>query len=140
MSTLFPTSSLLGSGLGADPAAAVVWNDVGVGIIPIGGICAWAKNLHGGIPPLLPQFVQCDGQVLADTESPLDGVTIPDLNGGGRFLSGAAASGGTGGATTHNHNITNRQQIFNAGTGYNKDTNSNHLPPYYQVVWVMRIK
>src|SRR6185436_13167947 len=74
--------------------------------MPIGGVCAWMKNLSG-VPALPSEYVECNGQVLSDPTSPLNGVTIPNLNGesGGpkRFLRGASASGGTGGAEEHSH-------------------------------------
>src|SRR5689334_9060120 len=63
---------------------------------PIGGITAWCKNLPG-VPALAANFVECNGQVLSDVESPLDGQTIPDLNTFGRFLYGNLNSGNTGG-------------------------------------------
>lgn len=145
-SNLFPSSSILGQGIGADQ---IVWNDVGVGIVPIGAVVAWCKSL-AGCPPLLPSFVECNGQVLADGDSPFDGQIIPNLNasGGGtnRFLRGATASGGTGGAETHLH--TPLGTDAGAGVWLNNATGCTHatpqpgssLPSYYSVVWVMRIK
>ena len=54
---------------------------------PIGAIIAWAKSFTG-VPATLPSgWVECDGSVLSDTDSPLDGETLPDLNSGSkRFL------------------------------------------------------
>ena len=54
--------------------------------------------------PYLPDgYVECNGQVLSDADSPFDGATIPDLNGNNNFLRGGSTSGGTGGNLTHNH-------------------------------------
>ncbi len=125
--------------------------------IAIGGVYAWMKNLPG-VPALGSEFVECNGQVLSDASSPLDGVTIPNLNGasGGvqRFLRGAGASGATGGNDSHTHtmqaldgdhgnltSVTNSSNDVNAlvpGT-YATDAGDS-LPSYYEVVWVMRVR
>lgn len=71
---------------------------------PVGAIVAWAKNLTGVSTNLPTGWVECDGQVLADTNSLLYGQVIPNLNGASgapqRFLRGAPTSGATGGADT----------------------------------------
>ncbi len=64
----------------------------GFGVVPIGSIVAWHKNLFG-TPSLLDGWVECNGQVVDDPESPYDGQTLPDLNGEKRFLRGGATSG-----------------------------------------------
>jgi len=61
-------------------------------LIPVGTILAWHKSLTG-TPPLSSRFLECNGQVVSDIESPLDGQTLPDLNGQARFLRGSSASG-----------------------------------------------
>src|SRR3954470_6066934 len=68
---------------------------------PIGSLKSWLKNFPG-VPPLTAQWAECNGQVLSDPESPLNGQTLPNLNGEQRFLRGASVSGGTGGADTFN--------------------------------------
>jgi hypothetical protein len=90
---------------------------------------------------------ECDGAVFNDSESPLDGQTLPDLNGSvatQRFLRGNAASGGTGGAASHSHSL-------NTGSGdgiscppkstppANTGSASNY-PKYYEVVWIIKTK
>ena len=65
------------------------------------------------------------------------------------FLRGANASGGTGGTETHSHGLPLN---INGGTvaagsdvtvfppgNYTSDPASS-LPPYFEVVWVMRVK
>jgi hypothetical protein len=119
--------------------------------VPIGAVIAWARDLSGAMPALPPQYVECNGQVLADAQSPLNGVTIPDLNNTQRFLRGSALSGPTGGAETHTHDIEvgsgfNGVNVDTGGSGQalqnNPTTTSagSNLPPYYEVVWVMRVK
>ena len=90
--------------------------------------------------------MQCDGQVLNDAESPLNSQNIPNLNGEQRFLRGASGSGGTGGNDAHQHTIfgqgfggvTAGSDLY-TGPASATDTASS-LPPYYEVVWVMRVK
>jgi len=119
------------------------------GIVPIGSIVAWAKNLPS-VPDLPASFVECNGQVLSDADSPLNGQTIPDLNasaGTERFLRGSTTSGATGGAETHSH-TTAVDNPRNEGAGAavaNSEfgdavTTESSLPSYYEVVWVMRVK
>ena len=108
--------------------------------------------------PKLPDgWVECDGTSLSDSDSPYDGETLPDLNGDERFLRGAATSAVTGGATTSNHRHTlpyNTSNSYVLGTtGFvprqtvegNVSNNTGFyapsiIPPYYSVVWIMRIK
>lgn len=157
-SGLFPTSDVSGVGLGTDYSASVIWNDVGIGIVPIGSIIAWNKTL-AGTPPLIPSFVECNGQVLADGESPLDGQTIPDLNSAigankGRFLRGDTSSG-TEQATqnkSHRHSATacdwgNQDGTWGQGNGSfcatsytSYDGGDEARPPAYTIVWIIRIK
>ena len=141
-SNLFPSSNVSGQGMGAN-TDTVIWNDVGIGIVPIGSIIAWAKSISN-TPPLLPNFVQCDGQTMSDGDSPLNGQVIPNLNGNNRFLRGNSTSGGTGGAATHNHRLPHNNDfdggVIDGITGNTFTDFESSLPPYFYVVWIMRIK
>ena len=124
---------------------------------PIGAIIPWAKDLTG-IPSLPYGFVECNGQILNDSESPLNGQTIPNLNGEYRFLRGAPSSGATGGSDTHSHDMNggvgNRIwatcpggcwiQVSTTGghpSYVNQYTQSaSSLPRFYSVVWIIRVK
>lgn len=123
---------------------------------PIGGIIAWLKSFTG-VPATLPAgWVECDGSVLSDADSPLNGETIPDLNGDNRFLRGNSTSGSTGGAETMAHTHTYQGSGLNdAGGGAHNDSfnsgtdavhtssaasNTENRPPFYTVVWIIRIK
>ena len=138
-----------------------------IGDVPIGGIVAWAKSLSG-VPNLAEGWVECDGTTLIDALSPLNGQTIPNLNGNNQFMRGNSTSGGTGGVATNtvarldvsgplDTSITLGNTVYeDEGTGILKvatDTGSDsgtkvkkdvidfdQRPPFYDVVWIMRIR
>jgi hypothetical protein len=126
-----------------DPLAATP------GVVPIGAIVAWAKSLTG-VPSIPPEFVECNGQTLALTGSPVNGQVIPNLNasGGGtqRFLRGATTSGGVGGNETHTHTVSKSTSVSGInGSSVEMVTDvtvnaASSLPSYYQVVWIMRVR
>ena len=120
--------------------------------VPIGAILPWAKSITG-VPSLPSNFVECNGQTLSDADSPLDGQTIPDLNGDNRFLRGNSTSGDTGGSETHTHTgTTGSSGSIGLADGNPFDVappNHTHtfttdatstLPTYYGVVYIMKIK
>jgi len=127
------------------------------GNVPVGCVLAYLKSFTG-VPALPGSWVECNGQVLSDAASPLNGQTIPNLNGSGvggikRFLRGATASGATGGADSHSHGLDNLgnnpvtvsagagSQVVSADEASNTTTNADSsLPSHYEVVWVMRVK
>jgi hypothetical protein len=112
-------------------------------LLPIGIVCAWAKNTPG-VPALPGTWVECNGQVLNDPESPLNGQTIDDLNGAQRFLRGASASGGTGGADTWNLagevSVDNNLDASSTTVASAPQPDLPLLPSYYEVVWVVKVK
>jgi len=86
-------------------------------LVPVGTIFPWAKSI-AGVPALPTGWMECDGSVVSNGDSPIDGETLPDLNGGThRMLRGESTSGGTGGADTHNH-----QWLENAAAGAGDST------------------
>ena len=110
--------------------------------MPVGVIVAWLKN-QSNTPALPPQWVQCNGQKLDLPSSPYDGATIPNLNGAGdapqRFLRGALQSGDSGGTENHQHG---RMLIDRSGkrtVNVSARINASHLPPYYDIVWIMKV-
>ena len=123
---------------------------------PIGSVMAWLKSLTG-CPALAENWVECNGQVLSDAESPFNGVTIPNLNanGGGtqRFLRGATTSGATGGSdtlTVTSGTPSATMRVDNTSSGIyafpGADTHTHDItaadikPAYYTVVWIIKIK
>ena len=122
------------------------------GNVPVGCVLAYLKNLPN-FPALPATWAECNGQVLSDAGSPLNGITLPDLNGaqGGSpvFLRGATASGGVGGSESHTHGV---DLNINGGTaqmgadfvvvppGNYNTAPASSLPTFYEVVWVMRVR
>ena len=132
-----------------------------VTVAPVGSVLAWLKS-YTNTPALSSGWVECNGQVLSDGDSVYDGQTIPNLN-GGKFLRGASTSGGTGGTIIKYLKTTGVVSNINAvgdvigslsngqalatfkGAGANtinwkSDEISDSRPPYYNVVWIMKVK
>lgn len=120
---------------------------------PVGSIMAWMQDF-AGTPNLPDDWVELNGQELSDDDSPYNGYILPDLNGVldsvQKFLRGSTTSGGTGGAETHSHSNLNFNAETRAKSGsymyYIEGTRGlliaevNHLPLYYEVVWILRVK
>jgi hypothetical protein len=133
----------------------------GWGIVPVGTIVAWAKNLTG-TPSLPAGWVECNGQTLNDAASPYHLQAIPDLNGSASgtqlFVRGHTVSGGIGGTSSHCHSVcvswgvcTNSLSTSGSDSSYNfvesSDTSATgstddvpHIPPYYEAVMIIRVK
>lgn len=79
----------------------------GSGIVPVGTILAWHRDVRGTASPLsIPSgWVPCNGGTVQDPTSPIYGAAVPDLNsavysgGRGRYLRGGAQSGTTNEST-----------------------------------------
>ena len=119
-----------------------------IGDVPVGTILSFAKSLTG-VPTLPNSFVECNGQTLVDANSTLNGTVIPDLNGDNRFLRGNATSGGTGGSDTmaHTHDIDANADVGLGASTFRITNSTTHAasntenrPPYYNIVWIMRVK
>lgn len=131
------------------------------GEVPIGGVLFWYKATIG-VGSLLPDgYVECNGQVLSDPESPLTGNTIPDINGSvssqANFIraattAAAARAGNLDGATsvpattllsstsqavqTSGTNFLTGVSVSNSGAA----TQGAILPSYFQLVAIMRVR
>ena len=91
---------------------------------PVGAIIAWHKNLSGA--PALPDgWVECNGQLISDSESPFNGQTTPNLNNPvnawnsrGVFLRGHTSSGvfENDAFQAHKHNDNGHTHSTNAIT------------------------
>ena len=134
-------------------------------VCPIGGIVAWHKSMTG-TPALSDRWVECDGTVINDADSPMNGETLPDLNGDTAFIRGGAASSNT----MQDHALEDHEHLANVrsdgGSNANKlrsasTSGGSAISPHYGVegidsgtanvaaetrpinmtmVWVMRIK
>lgn len=127
--------------------------------VPLGAIIAWGKTLTG-TPALPAQFLECNGQTVSDADSPFNGQAVPDLNGANRHLRGNSSSGGTRGSNNHTHTFSTSSDVEDgdaavpqgagapitvAALGHSHPVSgttasAEHLPPSYDVVWIIRIK
>lgn len=73
-------------------------------VMPVGSIIAWHKTLYSILPS---NWVECSGGTVSDPNSPLNGKSIPNLNGEGRFLRGGTTSGvmQADELRSHNHKV-----------------------------------
>jgi hypothetical protein len=106
------------------------WSDVGVepGIVT------------PGVPALPSNFVECNGQLLNDPESPLDGQTMPDANTGAQR--GGLTSGVTGGIDSFGTALADNAGIGTALNFVTVDFNPGAIPipPFIMAVYVIRVK
>jgi len=110
----------------------------------VGTIKSYVKSFTGLPSNNMTAFwKECDGSTLSDTESPLNGQVLPNLNVIKRFLRGSTTSGTTGGtdSITLSHGIdsTNQwdEQYPDSGVA---DHTFDPKPPYYEVVFIMKVK
>jgi hypothetical protein len=133
---------------------------------PLGTIVAWAKSFVGIPSNLSDGWMEANGQVVSDLGSPLNGLTLPNLNGASSgtqyFLRGCTASGATGGCdiVSHSHCLSGNTDQATASGSYTTGSpncaigshchglsgacastcSPSDLPSYYQVVWLFKIK
>lgn len=110
---------------------------------PIGTVQAWLKSMTN-TPSLSSYWVECNGQVIDDPASPYNGRLAPNLNGTEegtkRFLRGAPESGAVGGSESHTHPAYRSQKYGSQRLPVLAPGRTEHVPPFYEVVWIMRIK
>jgi hypothetical protein len=111
-------------------------------LVPIGAVLPWFKDLPG-VPPLPENFVECNGQFLADPQSPLDGQLMPDINTGAqRFIRGGVNSGAVGGIDsfgTAQADNSGTQPVNNFVTT-DFSPGAQPFPPFVTAVYVIRVK
>lgn len=126
-----------------------VWGQTGGGgdaeprLPPVGSVVAWLKSASG-TPQLPGAWVECNGQMIGVAGSPYNGRAAPNLNGADgemkRFLRGATTSGEAGGTETHDHGKYRSQKYGSQRLPAMNVYDAKHIPPYYEVVWIMRVK
>ncbi len=143
------------------PTEAVQFNQDGTasfnGMIPIGGIIPWHKSALDD-QRLHSSWIECTGGTVGNVKSPIYGKSVPNLNGDNRFIRGNSTSNSMGGSAIHVHSFsvnTNGPSDFTdidaqnpngtvASAGHahliegETDTVS-HVPPYVDMVYIMRI-
>jgi hypothetical protein len=118
---------------------------------PVGTVVAFLKSF-GATPTPPANWVEANGQVLSDSGSIYNTLTLPDLNGSGgtkRFLRGSTTSGTTGGSEQHNHSVAATLSSISTGTTSSISVvtavttpvgNASTLPSYYEVVYIIKVK
>lgn len=82
---------------------------------PVGSVKWWHKSANG-TPQTLPWgWVEADGTVLSDAESPINGITLPAINTDGRFIRGSNTSG----TEQANQNLSHAHTNSVSGNGAN---------------------
>ena len=113
-------------------------------LMPVGAVIPWLKT-YTNTPALSTNWVECNGQTLSDAGSIFNGQVIPNLN-ASKFLRGSSTSGTTGGSATHSHTASS-SYTDNDWTGADSSKSpiegvnvGSSLPPFYEVVFILRIK
>jgi hypothetical protein len=99
---------------------------VGGGVLPIGAVIDWWRPDTSF--PIPEGFAICDGSELDDPESPLDGVTLPNLS--NRFVRGVTDTtqiGMIGGTNSHNHSTS----IDHDHASFSVSVNLSHNHPAF---------
>jgi len=112
--------------------------------LPVGSIIPWAKTLTN-TPALTSSWAECNGQTLSDAGSVYNGVTLPALNGNSEatkiFLRGSTTSGSTGGSMPQAVETGNTDFTpYNGVNSTNTVAKGVRPPPYYEVVFIIRVK
>lgn len=115
---------------------------------PIGSIIPWHRDLNTNTVTIFDGWEPCNGQVLDDEESPYHGKTLPPLNGiqinECRFIRGSTTSGSLQGQTqphSHSTNVPNNNpSTTNRFQVKVSVTSTTALPPYMNIIWVIRVK
>ena len=134
------------------------FNNLASCIVPVGGLVPVLKNITGVPTPPTSHFMLADGSTVSDANSPINGQTVPDLNGDNRFIRGVDTAGGEGGQETialnHNHSVSLAGASYDGGglSGVTSTDLSNVmnkselsatqdiLPKYHNAVWYIRFK
>ena len=105
----------------SDGSGNFLWSTQAVGNIPVGSVIATFPNLTGAYTTAATTvadssgFVLCQGQVIADGTSPMNGQTVPNIS-NNNFLKGSTVSGSTGGTSTHDHVFSHTHAFANRTT------------------------
>lgn len=109
------------------------------GVVPVGSIIAWYGTVAG--VALSSEWQLCDGSVISDVDSPMNGQNTPNLNGNttsisgksseGRFLRGSTTSGVLQGDQS-NHLNTVELENTSGGATLSITLEENGFPRYVQ--------
>lgn len=80
---------------------------------PVGTV-KWLHKSANGAPQILPWgWAEANGAALSDSESPVNGITLPDINNNSRFIRGSNTSGNT----QANQNLIHTHTATISGSG-----------------------
>ena len=107
----------------------------------VGTMKSYSPNISGIPSNNLTAFWQLmDGTTISDSESPLDGQTIADVNGEDRYLKGTDTSDATAGSTTTGTNNTfHNTTAGGVGASQNGETHQVN-PKHYTTVFIIKKK
>ena len=100
------------------------------GLVPIGGVVATIPALAGAYSCAATTeaddlgYVKCNGQVINDPTSPLNGLTIPNIN-DDVFLKGHVTSNSPGGSNTHDHTVPGHYHYW--GGHWSTDSSASNV-------------
>ena len=124
--------------LGSPVSTLAKWTPVDPGL-PLGTAIATFPNLTGAYSCTATTaadakgFVVCAGQVIVDASSPMNGVTIPNINGDvflmGNAVAGTASTTANTAALAHNHTFTGTAGAVPSHT-HNLDANGAAMLSY----------
>ena len=89
--------------------------------VPIGGIIPWHKAM-ANVPALPANYHECDGSVISEPLSPMNGKTLPNINGLGQFIRGSATSGTVQSSQNKSATLSGTVQRQSKIQGYNNAT------------------
>jgi hypothetical protein len=115
--------------------------------VPVGTIIAWHKTLASAYYTLPSSWKECDGSVVSDAGSPLNGVTLPNIN-AGYFLRASNVSGGiVNNSAGHSHTMSGGPHGYRTSSAFNRSamvdgtTSTTYAePPYMDVVFIIKVK
>lgn len=137
----------------ATVAASADLNDTITAGPPIGSIVAWFPNISGTPQTLPGGWALCDGSLIDDADSPLDGQLTPIMNTNNQFIRGNSTSNTSGGGATmalgHEHTTITGGVNVAAGSATTSLAyidfasalgNQSTLPAYMNAIFIIRIK
>lgn len=105
------------------------------GDAPVGTIIAWHKSLKS--TPILPgNWLECNGQIIFDTESPYYQGTVPDINGRELFIRGSNISGTVQEEDWKTFSVNSKKMPYTHALTWIPKTGEANNPPIFGGYWM----